>query len=158
MVGAIEKGVNLLIDAVNYVISKMGAILALMGISIPQVGHVNLDRVPLIEVPAYELGGLPDYGELFLARESGPELVGQIGRQTAVVNNDQIVSGITNGVREGNGDLLSALFTICDRVVRSIEENGGDVVIGDETIGRANDRYQQTRGPKVSSGAFADAY
>ena len=158
VVGAIEKGVNLLIDAVNYVISKMGAILALMGISIPQVGHVNLDRVPLIEVPAYELGGLPDYGELFLARESGPELVGQIGRQTAVVNNDQIVSGITNGVQEGNGDLLSALFTICDRVVRSIEENGGDVVIGDETIGRANDRYQQTRGPKVSSGAFADAY
>ena len=62
VVGAIEKGVNLLIDAVNYVISKMGAILALMGISIPQVGHVNLDRVPLIEVPAYELGGLPRYG------------------------------------------------------------------------------------------------
>lgn len=158
LVTAVEDACNIIIDMVNYVISKMGAILAFLGISIPQVSHIKLDRVEYLEVPAFEDGGFPDMGQFFLARESGAEMVGQIGRRTAVANNDQIVSGITNGVREGNGDLLSALFTICDRVVRSIEENGGDVVIGDETIGRANDRYQQTRGPKVSSGAFADAY
>ena len=158
LVTAVEDACNIIIDMVNYVISKMGAILAFLGISIPQVSHIKLDRVEYLEVPAFEEGGFPDMGQFFLARESGAEMVGQIGRRTAVANNDQIVSGITNGVREGNGDLLSALFTICDRVVRSIEENGGDVVIGDETIGRANDRYQQTRGPKVSSGAFADAY
>ncbi len=158
LVTAVEDACNIIIDMVNYVIFKMGAILAFLGISIPQVSHIKLDRVEYLEVPAFEDGGFPDMGQFFLARESGAEMVGQIGRRTAVANNDQIVSGITNGVREGNGDLLSALFTICDRVVRSIEENGGDVVIGDETIGRANDRYQQTRGPKVSSGAFADAY
>lgn len=158
LVTAVEDACNIIIDMVNYVIAKMGAILAFLGISIPQVSHIKLDRVEYLEVPAFEDGGFPDMGQFFLARESGAEMVGQIGRRTAVANNDQIVSGITNGVREGNGDLLSALFTICDRVVRSIEENGGDVVIGDETIGRANDRYQQTRGPKVSSGAFADAY
>lgn len=158
LVTAVEDACNIIIDMVNYAIAKMGAILAFLGISIPQVSHIKLDRVEYLEVPAFEDGGFPDMGQFFLARESGAEMVGQIGRRTAVANNDQIVSGITNGVREGNGDLLSALFTICDRVVRSIEENGGDVVIGDETIGRANDRYQQTRGPKVSSGAFADAY
>lgn len=158
LVTAVEDACNIIIDMVNYVIAKMGAILAFLGISIPQVSHIKLGRVEYLEVPAFEDGGFPDMGQFFLARESGAEMVGQIGRRTAVANNDQIVSGITNGVREGNGDLLSALFTICDRVVRSIEENGGDVVIGDETIGRANDRYQQTRGPKVSSGAFADAY
>lgn len=158
LVTAVEDACNIIIDMVNYVIAKMGAILAFLGISIPQVSHIKLDRVEYLEVPAFEDGGFPDMGQFFLARESGAEMVGQIGRRTAVANNDQIVSGITNGVREGNGDLLSALFTICDRVVRSIEENGGDVVIGDETIGRANDRYQQTRGLKVSSGAFADAY
>lgn len=158
LVTAVEDACNIIIDMVNYVIAKMGAILAFLGISIPQVSHIKLDRVEYLEVPAFEEGGFPDMGQFFLARESGAEMVGQIGRRTAVANNDQIVSGITNGVREGNGDLLSALFTICDRVIRSIEENGGDVVIGDETIGRANDRYQQTRGPKVSSGAFADAY
>lgn len=158
LVTAVEDACNIIIDMVNYVIAKMGTILAFLGISIPQVSHIKLGRVEYLEVPAFEDGGFPDMGQFFLARESGAEMVGQIGRRTAVANNDQIVSGITNGVREGNGDLLSALFTICDRVVRSIEENGGDVVIGDETIGRANDRYQQTRGPKVSSGAFADAY
>ena len=158
LVTAVEDACNIIIDMVNYVSAKMGAILAFLGISIPQVSHIKLDRVEYLEVPAFEEGGFPDMGQFFLARESGAEMVGQIGRRTAVANNDQIVSGITNGVREGNGNLLSALFTICDRVVRSIEENGGDVVIGDETIGRANDRYQQTRGPKVSSGAFADAY
>ena len=98
VVGAIEKGVNLLTDAVNYVINKMGAILTNIGISIPHVGHVSLNRVPLIKIPAYELGGLPDYGELFIARESGPEMVGTIGGHTAVANNADIVGAVSDGV------------------------------------------------------------
>lgn len=43
-------------------------------------------------------GGFPDAGQLFLARESGPEMVGSIGGRTAVANNDQIVSAIEAGV------------------------------------------------------------
>lgn len=46
-------------------------------------------------------GGFPSVGEMFIAREAGPEMVGTIGRQTAVANNDQIVDGITQGVIEG---------------------------------------------------------
>lgn len=46
----------------------------------------------------YANGGFPDTGELFIAREAGPELVGRINGKTAVANNDQIVSGISNGV------------------------------------------------------------
>lgn len=46
----------------------------------------------------YESGGFPDTGELFVAREAGPELVGRINGKTAVANNDQIVSGISAGV------------------------------------------------------------
>ena len=37
-------------------------------------------------------------GQLFLAREAGPELVGTIGGHTAVINNDQIVSSVSDGV------------------------------------------------------------
>ena len=37
-------------------------------------------------------------GQLFLAREAGPELVGNIGSHTAVMNNDQIVSSVAYGV------------------------------------------------------------
>ena len=44
-------------------------------------------------------GGFPTTGELFIARENGiPEMVGQIGGQTAVANNDQIVTAIEQGV------------------------------------------------------------
>lgn len=43
-------------------------------------------------------GGFPDMGEMFVAREAGPELVGRIGKKTAVANNDQIVSAVSGGV------------------------------------------------------------
>lgn len=37
-------------------------------------------------------------GQMFLAREAGPELVGTIGNHTAVMNNDQIVASVSDGV------------------------------------------------------------
>lgn len=43
-------------------------------------------------------GGFPDMGEMFVAREAGPELVGRIGKKTAVANNDQIVNAVSGGV------------------------------------------------------------
>lgn len=46
----------------------------------------------------YAAGGFPATGQLFLARESGAEMVGSIGGRTAVANNDQIVEGISAGV------------------------------------------------------------
>lgn len=48
----------------------------------------------------FATGGFPDEGQMFIARESGPELVGSIGNRTTVANNDQIVSGIKQGVKE----------------------------------------------------------
>ena len=35
---------------------------------------------------------------MFIAREKGPELVGKIGKHTAVINNDQIVASVASGV------------------------------------------------------------
>jgi hypothetical protein len=46
----------------------------------------------------YAKGGFPDLGEMFIAREAGPEMVGKIGNKTTVANNDQIVEGISEGV------------------------------------------------------------
>lgn len=43
-------------------------------------------------------GGLPNMGQLFVAREAGPELVGTMGGHTAVMNNDQIVASVSDGV------------------------------------------------------------
>lgn len=49
-------------------------------------------------IKGYATGGFPESGQLFYAREDGPEMVGQIGHQTAVANNDQITSGIASAV------------------------------------------------------------
>jgi len=46
----------------------------------------------------YADGGMPTTGQLFMAREAGPEMVGVIGGRTAVANNNQIVEAISQGV------------------------------------------------------------
>lgn len=49
-------------------------------------------------VTAAASGGAFSTGQMFIAREAGPELVGSIGRSTAVMNNTQIVSSVAAGV------------------------------------------------------------
>ncbi len=46
-------------------------------------------------------GGVPKEGSLFIANERGAELVGNIGGQSAVANNDMIVSAIENAAYRG---------------------------------------------------------
>ena len=48
----------------------------------------------------YADGGFPSTGQMFVARESGPEMVGTIGGHTAVMNNNQIVASVSSGVYE----------------------------------------------------------
>lgn len=55
----------------------------------------------------YADGGLPDIGQMFIAREKGPELVGQIGNHTAVMNNMQIVDSVKAGVYEAVASAMS---------------------------------------------------
>ena len=52
-------------------------------------------------------GGYPSEGEIFVAREQGPEMVGTIGGRTAVANNDQIVEGIRQGVYDAVSAAMS---------------------------------------------------
>lgn len=60
-------------------------------------------------------GGFVGEGEMFIAREAGPELVGTIGGRTAVANNDQIVSAISSGVFAAVSD---AMGNTNDRPIR----------------------------------------
>ena len=55
-------------------------------------------------VSAYATGGYPTTGQMFIAREAGPEYVGTMGGHTAVANNDQIVAGISSGVASANAE------------------------------------------------------
>ena len=55
-------------------------------------------RVPKLNISWYANGGFPDMGQLFIARERGAEMVGNIGGKTAVANNDQITAAIAAAV------------------------------------------------------------
>lgn len=61
-------------------------------------------QIPKLNVKWYAQGGFPNAGELFVAREAGAEMVGSIGRRTAVANNQQIVEGIYKGVYQAMRD------------------------------------------------------
>lgn len=66
---------------------------------IPTVATGSLDVViKRLDALGYANGGFPDMGELFVAREAGPELVGSIGNRNAVMNNEQIVEAVSSGV------------------------------------------------------------
>ena len=53
-------------------------------------------------------GGFVNEGQMFIAREAGPELVGTIGSKTAVVNNQQIVSSVAQGVASAVSNVLGS--------------------------------------------------
>lgn len=60
----------------------------------PNVQYARYKNEPM----PYAEGGFVSTGELFIARERGPELVGSVGGRTAVANNDQIVAAVSEGV------------------------------------------------------------
>ena len=74
---------------------------------------------------AYASGGFPDTGQMFIARESGPELVGKIGSSTAVANNDQIVSAVSSGVAQAVSQVMGSGGTSGDLVL-----SVGELVFG----------------------------
>lgn len=99
-------------------------------------GAFNLDQktTPKINVSWYANGGFPDSGEMFIARESGPELVGRIGNRTAVANNDQIVEGIATA----NEGVVNAIYAMARQIVRAIEDQTTEVYVEDDLTAQQN--------------------
>lgn len=83
-------------------------------------------------------------GQLFIAREAGPELVGTLGGHTAVMNNDQIVASVSNGVAMANEVIVTALFAAANQIISAMREySGGDGDIDIETIAKGVTAYQR---------------
>lgn len=75
-------------------------------------GNINIGNwsfsLPRFNLQWYAQGGFPEAGQLFMANEAGPELVGKMGNRNAVANNNQIIEGIKAGVFEAVLDALNA--------------------------------------------------
>ena len=152
MANSIIGLVNGVIDAINDMFHIQFNGLSVMGITLIPAFDIRLVDIP--HIPFFEDGGFPNEGQLFIAREAGAEMVGAMGRRTAVANNDQIVEGISAGVSIANDGVIAAIYAL----LNVVEEKDMSVVIGDNEIGHSYDRYKEKRGRQVSTGVFANAY
>ena len=75
----------------------------------------SIKTVTVPQIPKLADGGVVDAGQMFVANEAGPELVGNVGNKTAVVNNDQIVEAVSRGVYKA--------------VVQAMGQSGGSQVV-----------------------------
>lgn len=131
LVGAVQSALNGVISALNSALSWMfgginGILSSLRNFSIAGYSpFAGLREISVPKIPMLANGGYVDQGQLFIAREAGAEMVGSIGRRTAVANNDQIVEGITYGVREANDDVVTAIYAVAQQVISEMRNQGG---------------------------------
>ena len=79
-------------------------------------------KYPTVVTPQLKAdGGFVNTGEMFIAREAGPEMVGRIGSRTAVANNDQITQGIASAVE-------SAMVNVLVPALASMGSGGNGVI------------------------------
>lgn len=101
-VNLLIEGINLLmkivLNPINLIIKGLNLI---PGVNIPEL------KLAIPTIPLLATGGFPSMGQMFIAREAGPELVGTIGSRSAVVNNDQIVESVSAGVYRAVRDAMA---------------------------------------------------
>lgn len=127
--GVINGVLSRLNSAISYAFGGINSILrSIRGFSIAGFTPFSgLREISVPQIPMLADGGFVDQGQLFIAREAGAEMVGSIGRRTAVANNDQIVEGIATATREGNEDLINALYAVAQQIIAEMrnQDNGG---------------------------------
>lgn len=90
-------------------------------------------------VGKFAAGGFPDTGDLFIAREAGPELVGTINGHTAVANNNQIVEGIASA----NEGVISAVYSMGNLLLKAVEAIDPDITLDGQSMADAMYHYNQ---------------
>ena len=101
-----------------------------------------------LNVAWYKRGGFPDIGDLFIANEAGPEMVGTMGRQNAVANNMQIVEGIRQGLAGANSEEV-ALLREQNSLLQGILQKEGKVNITTGQVVKALSRQNQRAGTTI---------
>ena len=108
ILAGLETVVNGFVAAINWVVDGLNQISFDVPDWVPGIGGksigFNIKHVAEVSLPRLEKGGLVNAGQLFIANEAGPELVGQYGNKSAVMNNEQIVRSVSDGVYAANAE------------------------------------------------------
>lgn len=78
-----------------------------------KIGFFDIFRIPQLAD-----GGIMSRGQIFMARENGPELVGRHGNKSVVMNNNQIVQSVSAGV----GNAVDNAITRLEARLQRLEE------------------------------------
>lgn len=90
-------GIALVIVALALLFSLLGKSANIDSNQLDELKNPKVDPISM-STEGFASGGFPSMGQMFIAREAGPELVGTIGGRNAVVNNNQIVESVSAGV------------------------------------------------------------
>lgn len=142
---------NAALNAVNYV-KRM--IESLSDFSV-NVSVTERNKAPEGGVKRYmqtrASGGFVRSGDLVMANENGNfELMGKMGNQPVVANNQQIISGISQGVATANGDVVSELRTLASLMQKMLNKEFVAKAIPGSDWGqhnsRSNDAWSKVNG------------
>ena len=99
----------------------------------------------------YASGGVfPRMGQLFVANERGPEMIGNFGSKSVVANNDQITEGISRGVYDA---VVSAMGS--NQAGSPVEMH---LYLDGKEITYAVEKNQKERGKTLMPGGVAFGY
>lgn len=131
IIGAINGMIKGVVSGVNSVIKCLNKLSFDIPDWVPEFGGkkfgFNIPKVKAPQIPLLAKGGFPPVGQLFIANEKGPELVGRMGSRNVVVNNNQIVSSVSRGVESsfdrGTALLLNKMQTIIEYQERLLRKD-----------------------------------
>ena len=113
--------------------------------------NASIKSVDIPSIQAFATGGFPNTGQMFIANEAGPELVGKIGKRNAVANNMQITEGIADAVAPAVYEAVTAAM----KNSNSTNSDNPIVVeavlkVGEEAIARAVAKGQRKLNRRMS--------
>lgn len=125
--------------------SALDAIKSFFGIASPS-------RLMQLEIGPYIPQGLA----IGIEKNAGyvTDAMDDLGLQSTARLRSAIAAGNPQPARADSRDpdLLAAIYAAARLIVEAIQENGGDLYIGDDVIGRANARYQADRAILLGGG------
>ena len=101
-------------------------------------------------IEAFATGGFPNTGQMFVANESGPELVGKLGKRNVVANNMQITDGIADAVAPAVYEAVTAAMKNSNSTNKDDTPIVVEVKVGEEAIARAVAKGQRKLNRRMS--------
>ena len=158
VIGGIESAINWVVDGINGLIGGFDKVVQwaadILGKDWGGINLVQRVQFNRITVPTFAQGGFPESGQTFIARENGiPEMVGTIGRRTAVANNEQIVESVASGVAEANSE-QNLLLREQNSLLRALLEKDNGVYLDGRSLSESVDKHKREQGRVIMGGAL----